>query len=410
MIAQFSKLSQMTQLTQVTQITQITRDWDVCVIGAGPAGTAAAITAARAGQQTLLVDRAAFPRSKVCGCCISPAGLALLTQTGLNLKSLQAHQVASLALYVRHRRYDLPTRAGMVIARDLLDSALATHAMHHGAIFLDQTSATVRSLDRDHATIDLTTPDTQTTIRARAVIAADGLQGRALNLIPNLATNIATRSRMGLGATISLPQTLAADTCQPAVISMYLAQHGYVGLAPLQDGRLNIAAAINPRFIASHDSPAHAIAAILAQSTTSDGLLEAIVSQSFRGTPLLTRTRSRLESHRLLISGDAGGYAEPFTGEGMTWALAAGLRAGELASAIVNNTYQPGTWQRWWQHTIAPQQRRSLRLASMLRFPSLIAASLSLASTSRRALALSTMLAGSWRGDSTLPATGAHSS
>ena len=58
--------------------------WDIAIIGAGPAGSSAAIALAARGRSILLIDKSPFPRSKVCGCCINAAALASLSDLGAN--------------------------------------------------------------------------------------------------------------------------------------------------------------------------------------------------------------------------------------------------------------------------------------------------------------------------------------
>ena len=89
--------------------------FDVVVIGAGPAGSSAAIAAARAGGRVLLAERSCFPRTKVCGCCLGPAGVAALGRLGaataLEEVDADRRQIArQLRLEIGGCRFDLLLR------------------------------------------------------------------------------------------------------------------------------------------------------------------------------------------------------------------------------------------------------------------------------------------------------------
>ena len=119
--------------------------WDVIVIGAGPAGSLAALCLAKAGLRTLLVERRSFPRIKVCGGCINGRSVKILDSVGLGnlVRSLPARPVSQLRLRSAHRSLTLPLPGGWAISRGLFDAALANEAAKAGAMFLDGVSAQV---------------------------------------------------------------------------------------------------------------------------------------------------------------------------------------------------------------------------------------------------------------------------
>ncbi len=120
---------------------------------------------------------------------------------------------------------------------------------------------------------------------------------------------------------------------------MACGRRGYLGLVRLEDGRLNLAAALDPCWMRVCGGPGPAAARLLAEVGWPP--VPNLAEQNWRGTPALTRQARRRAAERLFLIGDAAGYIEPFTGEGMAWALAAGTgrrssgRAGRavLASA-----------------------------------------------------------------------------
>ncbi|MEM6394531.1 MAG: hypothetical protein AAF797_17325, partial [Planctomycetota bacterium] len=109
-------------------------------------------------------------------------------------------------------------------------------------------------------------------------------------------------------------------------------------------------------------------------------LTEALLTATPRLTPRLTRARPDAAHHRLLIVGDAAGYLEPFTGEGMAWAAAAGHAAATFALAHLHR-WSPATtaaYQRLHRLTTAARQRRCRLLVALLRRPRLTDATLRL--------------------------------
>lgn len=308
---------------------------DALVIGGGPAGGIAAITLARAGFRTVLADRGMHPRAKVCGCCLAPSGLAVLQSLGLQsvvADAVPLHHVllesGTLAMRV--------ARAGSVcIARETLDMGLLEAAQRAGASLAMQT---VAGVDRSGG-VHLRQRGITRTIQARLTIAADGLQGQSLADLPAFAWKVRRSSLMGMGAI--LPATAAR--VQPGEIRMRVHADGYVGLVRLPDGRIDVAAAVRPQALRADRGPAACMRRMLGNAVLD---AEAVLAAPWCGTPLLTRTRARLACAGVLVAGDAGGYVEPFTGEGMSWALASGAAAGMHAAAVLRGEATEHAWNR----------------------------------------------------------------
>jgi 2-polyprenyl-6-methoxyphenol hydroxylase-like FAD-dependent oxidoreductase len=114
---------------------------------------------------------------------------------------------------------------------------------------------------------------------------------------------------------------------EPAVITMACGRGGYVGAAPLGHGEWTLAAALDPGLVRDA-GPAGAIAAVLEEC----GLHEPVLDrQGIKGVGHLTRRRRRLAQGRVVVVGDAVGYVEPLTGEGMSWAIACAAEVGPFA-------------------------------------------------------------------------------
>ena len=123
--------------------------WDVAVVGAGPAG-AAALESARHGQAVVLIDKAVFPRSKVCGSCLNGHALAVLQQVGLSdlPERLGGVPLQRFCLGGAGRRAVVALPTGVAVSRAAFDAALVQAAIDAGADLVADTSRLERVLGR----------------------------------------------------------------------------------------------------------------------------------------------------------------------------------------------------------------------------------------------------------------------
>lgn len=317
-------------MTQIGIATQEAADklWDVLVIGSGPAGAIAAARTASLGYQTLLVDKQSFPRSKVCGACLNARSIEVLDILGYgptfsDIPSIETH---TLELHCGSRSAHLPLPSGKAIARSVLDNALARAAVRAGARWLPGTTAAVGEVSTDGMSrdVELKRADAERaqTARARVVLAADGLASPSLQRRRHeFASRILPNSRIGLGGVLQAP-----SDWPDGVIRMAVSRLGYVGSVRLADGSLNVAAALDAAHLKRGDA-GEAIASICNAAGLPDLDLQNV---PWRGTPRLTRRMIAPASTRVLVIGDAAAYVEPFTGEGIAWAVTSGAAAAIL--------------------------------------------------------------------------------
>jgi menaquinone-9 beta-reductase len=218
-----------------TNLTAIEEQFDVIIAGGGPAGSAAAIAAARAGCSVLVVDRGIHPRPKVCGCCLAPSGIEALTQLGASSVLNQAQQLSTVRLECGDRIIHMRREGGVAIGRDELDESLLRVAAESGCVIL---MGSVASFDVDGSVV-VRQDKIVRTIRSRVRIAADGLQGTSLDGMSKFEWRISQSSRMGFGATVD-GSTL--DLCREQIL-MSVHAGGYIGAVRLANGRIDIAAA-----------------------------------------------------------------------------------------------------------------------------------------------------------------------
>lgn len=304
------------------------RTWDVLVVGAGPAGSLAARQVAREGQSVLLSDRKAFPRAKVCGACLNGKALGVLESEGLGerIGRLGGLDLRRFEVRLNGRAVRFPLPSGKALSREVLDSALVEEAIASGADFLPSTSAVPERPDGGEARrVRLKSRTREVFARARVVLVASGLAGPDLGIEAGIRTQISSRSRIGAGCVVSrFPKDYA-----PGTVHMAVGDSGYVGLVRLAGGRLNIASAFDRRFLRASRGPADAAGLVIGQAGFPP--VPALGRARWLGTPGLTRRARPVAAHRLFLIGDAAGYVEPFTGEGMAVALASARAVAPVA-------------------------------------------------------------------------------
>lgn len=361
-------------------------EWDVLVIGAGPAGAAAALRLARLGRRVLLVDRCRFPRPKVCGCCLSAAALRELSLLDLPVDSVSPGvPLEAVWIGAAGRETRIDTTGGATLSREALDAGLVQAAIAAGAAWLP--GSVVTEIE-DGDTLAVATvrgaKDASVTLCAHIVVIASGLADairirratdRHDQSVHARARRIATASHIGLGT------TLPADvgTLRERELVMAVGGSGYAGIVRLEDGRIDVAAAIAPAAVAAADSPAAALDAIL---TEVGGMArtcvprDSLTTAAIRATPPLTHTTPLTAGGdgTIIRIGDAAAYVEPFTGEGIGWALAsARVLAGALGSATSKAEF--GTrFSAAHARVFAAHHARCWRVARAVRRPWLLAA------------------------------------
>lgn len=315
--------------------------WDVLVVGAGPSGSVAARQSAMAGGTVLLVDKVSFPRRKVCGCYVNGSGISTLEQIGLGTlpERLGAPRVSRVRLGANHRVAELPLPPGAAISRESFDSALVAEAIQEGVQFHPETEAKLVQPRDDSREVELTYGTERLAVKSKIVIIADGVGGQTLRDCDEIEFRIAPRSLVGASA---VTDQIPTDY-RPGTIHMAVGPQGYVGALQVEDGRLDIAAAFDVRSL-RNSSPGELALAIREQS----GLppVEGLDELRWIGTPPLSRTPSTSAGHRFFLVGDAGGYVEPFTGEGMSWALASGRAVAPIVAQAMKH-YSPNLAREW---------------------------------------------------------------
>ena len=327
--------------------------YDAVVVGAGPAGTMTALELARCDLSVLVVERQPMPRWKVCGACLSPGTLELLSEAGL-AHPLDGVPLRRLRLAAWSTEACVPLSGSIAVSRRSFDQMLLSAARNAGVVALTPARARLGPIDGGTRIVRIERANGDLEVAARVVIDAGGLGGGLAAANGGSADRLRPGSRIGVGAVFA-PGTAAYARGE---IHMVVGEGGYVGLVRVADGSLTVAAALDPSWLRGHASPGDAVGALL-RTAGSPSLPEG-PSVGWKGTHALTRCPPTRGAERIFAVGDAAGYVEPFTGEGISWALA-GARALAPLVARAARRWDPALLEAW-DRAHSPSMTRAQRL------------------------------------------------
>jgi flavin-dependent dehydrogenase len=329
----------------------------VAIIGAGPAGSFAAILLARAGRQVTLIEQHRFPRDKVCGECLSADGIDALDQIGLSSELLTLRPVVFTHAAIHAPdgasvRLALP-RPMWGISRHRLDGFLLETARASGATVLQP--ARCEGIEAGTpAGLRIRLLDSNRVIAAKAdrVILADG-KGSLLSNPPPRTRDFGIKAHFD---GVDGPR----DT-----IELFGCNGLYGGLAAIEDGRWNAAFSVPADRLKKHRGD---VAALFAQIVEENPTLRARMSAARKVGQWLASPLPRFGvqdpwPNRVIAVGNAAAAIEPIGGEGMGLALQSALAAVSslLDEEETRSTALPEPYRRLWR-----TRRPSCRTAAML--------------------------------------------
>lgn len=324
------------------------RTADVVVVGAGPAGSAAAWWLRQAGLDVVVLEKADFPREKVCGDGLTPRGVKALQDMGVDTspaagwirhKGLRVHGGGEITEVNWPRLQHWPDYS-LVLRRSELDARLAAHAQAAGARVHTGITVTEPLLDEAGRVVGVHAqagPDREPQVwRALLVVSAEGLSGRlakSLGLVRRedrplgVAVRRYVRSRRSADEYLDISFDLTA--AGPSRDSM----PGYGWIFGMGDGTANVGFGLLDTRRGTGADHRAVLRSWLDTFPTDDGLGEDQAVTPLRGAGLpMALNRGPAYTRGLLLAGDAAGTVNPFNGEGISYAMETGRMAAETAA------------------------------------------------------------------------------
>jgi menaquinone-9 beta-reductase len=348
---------------------------DVLVVGAGPAGSAAAAWAARAGKDVLLADAEAFPRDKPCGDGLTPRAIAEMHALGMGeFLEGRARNVGLRAagfgrtLHLPWPGGSLPAHGGAV-PRTELDHAIRTVALDSGATALDSHRAVEVIRDERVQAVRFSTPEGERVVECSRLIVADGARSQVGRMLGrewhrDTAYGVAARGYIDSGRSDDpwISSHLELRDAQNEVLS------GYGWVFPLGDGQVNIGvgtlaterrpADINLRRLLTH----------YVEQRRDEWHLTGDVRVPWSALLPMGGAVSNVAGPNWLLIGDAAGCVNPLNGEGIDY----GLETGRLAAELLGEGDLSLAWPATLRSHYGLAFSIARRLAGILTVPNLL--------------------------------------
>ena len=324
--------------------------FDVIVIGAGPAGVSSAVFLAARGYRILLLDQARFPRDKVCGEFISPAADRILDELGIlsAIESLSPVRLQGISISAYENEsfsVDYPAFPGtgqsmssLSVLRTVLDKLLLDRAREKGVRIMEGFKVTNFIFDQGQVTGVEGWDEEKVSFRfnSRVVVDAGGRNAvslRKLNLIKKDSGN----GKIALAAHwsgVNLPQNYCF---------MHISPPGYTGISSVGKEMANVVLVVDRGLIKGvSDKKEFYAQAVLKNRSRAKLLKNGVVAQKVRAVDSLAYSVRPPECGGLVLVGDAMGFIDPFTGEGIYLSL----RSSQIAAGVIDDAFGNNDFSR----------------------------------------------------------------
>ncbi len=317
------------------------KPYDIIIIGAGPAGTSAALFLEKLGYRIALLDQARFPRDKVCGEFISPAADAILSKLGVldAIEAVNPIRLKGVALSAYERSWlqvDYPTSIDGVVMtslsmeRSTLDHILLNRVRDSQVEFMEGFKVTDLVFEdsrvcgvkgRDEAKIEFH-------IKAKVVVDAGGRNSISLRRL-GLKRSSSDKGKIALAAHwqgVRLP----GPYCY-----MHISRPGYTGIAPVGSSRANVVLVTDKTCVSGKDVEKFYRDTVLKNPLRGEMLGAGEPGEKVRAVDSLAYSVKTPQCGGLILVGDATGFIDPFTGEGIYLSL----RSSQLATGVIARAF-----------------------------------------------------------------------
>lgn len=351
-------------------------DYDVIVVGAGPGGSAAATVMARKGMRVLLLDKASFPRDKICGDAISGKSVDVLRELGMLDDLVRDESIGSWGVIFSGpmgdevsipftKMMDRPVAPGFVSRREVFDQLVFNHAVDAGADIRQQTSLT-----------DLLFEDGQVTgariknsdgnveeISSRIVIGADG----AYSAVARSLGMTQLDEKHYCAGLRSYYRGVEGFNDHNHIELHFVDESipGYFWIFPMANGMANVGLGMLSSVVKKKSVQLKPLLEVLVNHPRFKDRFknaERVGSVKGWGLPLGSKPRSMAGDGWMLV-GDAASLIDPFTGEGIGNALVSGWRAAEWAERSLEANNFSGSYLKQYEVEVMDRLRNELRLS-----------------------------------------------
>ncbi len=320
---------------------------DVLIIGGGPAGAASALFLNRLGYRVRLLEQARFPRDKVCGEFISPAADPIFEELGV-LSALEAGKpvrlkgVAVSSYETAEFAVEYPMQSGrpmtsLSVPRSVLDPLLLDTVKAAGVEVLEGCKATDFILESGNVAGVRGRDDTGKAFDARARVVIDAGGRNCLSI-----RRFGLRKKARPGAKIALAAHWRGTRALKDYCYMHISRPGYTGMAPTGADEANIVLVVDRECLKGEDRQEFYVRTVLKNPLRKKLLQGGEVMETARAVDSLEYSVRPLKVGGLLLVGDATGFIDPFTGEGIYLSL----RSAQIAAAVLDSAFDAGDCSR----------------------------------------------------------------
>jgi geranylgeranyl reductase family protein len=316
------------------------KHFDVAIIGAGPAGSSAAIQLAAKGYSVALLDKEQFPREKLCGDFLNPVNWPMLRELKVERAVLaRPHEKISIFRFTSFsgEEAEIPLPAdrdeavvGLGLRRFDLDYVLLERAKSLGVTVLDGWKPKELERQPDGWILKADESDVFGELGARMLIGADGRNSWVAHHL-GLADPAAMQGR-----SVGFQFRLKCTNRSTGKVEIHLFPGGYAGVVGLDGDTVTLGLAIEKHRLFDGRPEQSLLKSILPQNPWLKEMLWSGTVSEMRSTyPVYFRPR-RAHSDGVLLVGDAARVSEPVTGEGIYFAL----KSGELAAGTMDQAFR----------------------------------------------------------------------
>jgi len=317
------------------------KSYDIIIVGGGPAGASAALFLEKMGYHIVLLDQARFPRDKICGEFISPAADAILSELGVldAIEALNPTRLRGIALSAYESSWlqvDYPSSAdgatmtSLSVERSTLDN-LMLDKVRNSRIELMEGFKVVDLLFENGRVCGVIGHDetkTEININAKIVVDAGGRNSVSLRRL-KLRQDSSGQGKIALAAHWEGAK-LPRNYCY-----MHISQPGYTGIAPVGDNRANVVLVLEKACLTGEKVDNLFRRIVLKNKLRREILGAGKPAERARVIDSLAYSVKTPQCGGLLLVGDATGFIDPFTGEGIYLSL----RSSQLASGVIKSAF-----------------------------------------------------------------------